>query len=350
MKATSQTVSQLAVLVGGSVVGAKDVTISTLVPLDEPKPDAISFTKETHPRKLGPLLSDLKVAALIISDTVDPSLLPSHKSFIRVKDPLAALIKIVPLFVPAIKPSGVVSDKADIHPSAKIGKNVSIGAFVAIGADVVIEDGVVVHPHVTLYQNVFIGAESEIHSGAVIREYCKLGPRTIIQNGAIIGADGFGYLSEHEEGSAPKIVKVPQVGIVNLGPDTEVGANTCIDRATLGTTQVGPSTKIDNLVQVGHNTKIGAFTIVCGKVGIAGSSRIGNGVVLGGDVGIKDHTTIADGVRVAARSGVISDLTEKGDYAGFPAVRALAWRRQIKAIGELQDIIDDARRSKKEQK
>ena len=332
--------SQIASLVDGELIGAPDVLIEGLCPLDEPQPTHLAFTKEAAPRNLKPILDQLAVRALLVSTRVDRKLLPAGGNFVLVENPLVAMTKIIPLFYPPQKGSGTISPKADIHPSAKIASGVSIGAFAAIAEDVVVESGAVIHPHVTIYRGAHIGKDCILHAHAVVREYCRLGAGAILQNGAIIGADGFGYVNESTPG-APAITKVPQVGITVLGECSEIGANSCVDRAALGSTRVGPHSKLDNLVQIGHNTKIGACSIMCGQVGVSGSCRIGNGVVLGGNVGVADHLAIADGVRMGAKSGVISDITEKGDYAGFPPVRAFAWRRQIKALAELPDIIED---------
>lgn len=162
----------------------------------------------------------------------------------------------------------------------------------------------------------------------VVHEGCKVGAGSVIHSGAVLGADGFGFFPE-KSAQGFKLTKVPQVGNV------EIGANTCIDRATLGRTAVGEMTKIDNLVQIGHNVRIGKSTIICGQAGIAGSSKIGNQVVIGGNVGVRDHVEIVDGVRVAAKGGVIASLTEPGDYSGFPAVRAFTWRKQMRILAKL---------------
>jgi UDP-3-O-[3-hydroxymyristoyl] glucosamine N-acyltransferase len=156
----------------------------------------------------------------------------------------------------------------------------------------------------------------------------------VIQNGAVIGADGFGYLPDPEKGLIP----VPQVGNVTLCRAVEIGANTCIDRATLGTTFIDMGSKIDNLVQIGHNTKVGKHTIICGQSAIAGSSKIGNQVVLGGNVGVADHTEVADGCRFGAFSGLHGKYEIKGDYAGNPAMPASTYRRVVTLIPKLPEL------------
>ncbi len=331
---------EIAKRVGAEIIGLADQDISTICSLDEPQPQALSFVKDGSRSTLETTLGESQVSALFVPANHDYRSFKTKSALLPVKDPLAALVSIVSLFIKATEAPPGISAKADIDPSAQIGRNVRIGAFVSIGPNCRIEDEVTILPHVVIYPNVQIGKGSLIHSGAVLREGTRLGADNIIQNGAVIGADGFGYFpSDAKDGAAAKLVKIPQVGTVVLDSGVEIGANTCIDRATLGTTRIGIQSKIDNLVQVGHNTKIGAYSIACGQVGIAGSCKIGNQVILGGSVGVGDHITIADGVRVAGRGGVVDDIPEKGDYAGHPAVRVMAWKKSSYALQKLPDLL-----------
>ena len=217
---------------------------------------------------------------------------------------------------------------SSIHPqsiieqSAQIASDVHVGPFSYIGENTKIGTGSVIHPHVCIYSNVSIGEGVEIHSGAIIREGVIIDDRCVIQNSAVIGAEGFGYYQDLD-GLKP----IPQVGTVHLSQNVDIGANTCVDRATLGLTELGPGVKVDNLVQIGHNVKIGSHSIVCGQSGIAGSSIIGRGVILGGGTGIADHAEIEDGSRFAARSAALTGKFKKGDYAGYPAISVSLWRR-----------------------
>jgi len=172
-----------------------------------------------------------------------------------------------------------------------------------------------------------------IHARVVLREDIEISDGVILQPGAVIGADGFGYIADPKRG----LVTVPQIGTVILDAAVEVGANSCIDRATLGRTLIGQGTKLDNLVQVAHNSRIGSYSLLCAQVGIAGSSTIGNNVVLGGHSGVGDHVKIVDNVRVAAKAGVIQDISKPGDYGGYPAVPAREWRRMVGALVRLPD-------------
>lgn len=338
---TSVSLGSIAQLTNAEIIGEPQTLVEGICALDEPIATHLAFTKDTHPKKVTKVLSELAVRALILPSKINRDLLSGRAgNFLLVENPQVALLKIIPLFFPPEKLSGTVSPKADVHPSARIASGVTIGAFVSIGEDVVIEEGTTVYPHACIYRGAVIGKGCTIHAHAVVREFCRLEAGAILQNGAIIGADGFGYIGETKDGM-PSITKVPQVGIVVLKTNAEVGANACVDRAAIGTTRIGPHTKLDNLVQVGHNTKIGPFSILCGQVGIAGSTSIGAGVVLGGAVGVADHLTIADGCRVGGGSAVLSHIPEKGDYIGYPAIRAMTWRRQNWALAQLPKVLED---------
>jgi UDP-3-O-[3-hydroxymyristoyl] glucosamine N-acyltransferase len=297
------------------------------------KPDHIAFSNESSQSKLVSALTDSPLAAVIIQEGLD--LLSSAISgfdgaILETKDPASQIIDIIKVFYEEVPLVPSISEKADIHSTARIGQAVSIGAFCSIQAYVVIEDETIIHPGVTIYANAVIGRGCVIHSGAVVRENCVIKSGAIIQNGAVIGADGFGYLP------GPKgLRKVPQVGHVIIGEEVEVGANSCIDRGTIASTKVGTATKIDNLVQIGHNVTIGSNSILCGQVGVAGSAKIGDQVVLGGSAKVADHVSISSKVRCAGLSGVTADIRESGDYAGFPAVKASKWRRSLAAINRL---------------
>jgi len=328
----------IASTINGEIIGDASKIVSCLCPIDEPQKNGLTLTKEKSWKKVIPFLKDSAISAILAPKELEVSLASLYEfngvAVIRVPDPVSCLIKLIPLFYQFESYPHTISEKSEIHLTATLGNNVHVGAFSVIGAHVSTGDNVVIHPQVVIYDNVKIGSHSIIHSGAVIRENCTLGDYTIIQNGAIIGADGFGYVPSPEG-----LTAIPQVGDVLLGDRVEVGANSCIDRATLGTTKIGLGTKIDNLVQIGHNVQIGQHSLVCGKAGIAGSCKIGSRVVIGADAGIKDHIMIGDTIRIGAKAGVITDLENSGDYAGFPAVSITAYRRQIKAIQELPRVM-----------
>ncbi len=327
---------ELAQQVNGKVVG-KDRSIYGICSLNDPKPKHLSMLlKRELASSLKSFQSETIVALLVSKDVLDklPSSITEKISLIVVQNPQKDIIKLLPNFYKPYQLEPGISPKAEIHPTASVSDSASIGAFCSVGMQSIIGDNVTLHPHVTIYPGVEIGAGSVIHSGAVIREDCKIGPHSVIQNGAVIGADGFGYIVDEEKG----LVSFPQVGTVQSGPMVDVGANACVDRGALGDTSLGAQTKIDNLVQVGHNTQIGQGSILCGQVGVSGSCKIGNGVVLGGNTGLADHVSIADGCRFGARSGIARDVSEKGDYVGRPLMLRNQWIRVQKILERLPEL------------
>ena len=201
----------------------------------------------------------------------------------------------------------------------------------------------VIFPFVAIYQRVKIGRETVIHSHVSIREEVKIGNRVIIHNGASIGSDGFGYL----QGKDRSHIKIPQAGTVIIEDDVEVGANTTIDRASLGETIIKKGTKIDNLVQIAHSVEIGQNSILAGQVGIAGSTKIGTNVILAGQVGVADHVKIGDNVIVAAKSGVSKDIPAGSIVAGYPHLDIKDWRKTRSLLPQLYDLAKDIKRMKK---
>lgn len=327
-KNVSITAEEIARLCDGKLEGDPSSTITMIGSLDQENPSALAFIRVSSTKKVEQAIADRRLAALLVPEslgTLNPS--PSIPALIHVRDPLEALVKLIPVFFDTIAQQGI-SPLASIDPSAQIGNEVSIGAYCSIGPDVRINDNTTLHPHVTIYEGATIGRGTVIHSGAVVREFCTIGNDCTLHNNTIIGADGFGYIPDPNFG----LVKVPQIGTVIIGDRVEIGANSCIDRGTFGDTVIGEGTKIDNLCQVGHNVVTGKNCIICGQAGIAGSVTMENGVVIGGNVGIADHVTIVSGVRVAGNSGVHRSLTEPGDYAGFPIRPAKEWRREAATL------------------
>lgn len=333
MSVTLQEIARIIDLQGELLPGKGDTVIAGICPLDEPQKDCLGFTTTNKAKRIKEPDALSTLTALLVPENfkggqnLNIQLLP-------VPNPMGAIVKLIPLFYPErSKPEGI-SDKASIHPDAQIGKDVLVGPFCVIAKGVKIGDGSVLYPNVTLYEGVTIGKNTIIHAGAIVREFCQIGKDSVIQNGAIIGADGFGYLPDPEVG----LRTVPQVGNVVLSDRVDVGANSCIDRATLGTTFIGHGTKLDNLVQVGHNVKVGSHTAICAHCGIAGSVTIGDRVTLGGQTGVADHVAIGNDIRVGGHSGVTETIKEKGDYIGMPIRKASQWRRISALLSRLPEI------------
>lgn len=331
-KETSLSVSVLASMVEGSLVAPSPISVNGVCTLESPQPGKITFIRAKSAEHVARELLKLPAMAVLVPrDAMPEKLPPLTAAVIAVKDPYAAFLDLLHHFFEAVRPAPGIHPTATIAPGAKIGAEVSIGAYCVIEAGCSIGDRTVLHAQVRLYRDVTVGSDVELFSGVSIRASCTIGSRVTIHDNTVIGADGFGYVPDPKTG----IRKVPQVGDVVIADDVEIGANTCIDRGTIGSTRIGRGTKIDNLVQIGHNTVIGANCFICGQTGIAGSCTIGDGVVCGGSSGLADHVTIAPGVRLGGWCGVTGSISEPGDYMGFPAVKAHEFKRQQAALMRL---------------
>lgn len=315
---------ELAELVEGALNGDEQLQITGAASLSDAGPGCITFADREG---LLDQLNHTSAAAVIVPRDV----VPQGKPYIAVDNPRGAFREIVHRFQPPRQRQRIgISSAAIVSPTAKISADVDIHAGAIIGDDVQIGVGSTVHSNVTIMAGCRIGEQVTIYPRATVYEDCVVGDRTLIHAGAVIGADGFGYDTvdgRHE--------RIPQVGIVEIGADVEIGANATIDRATFGATRIGDGTKIDNLVMIGHNCQIGKHNILCAQVGIAGSTTTGDYVVMAGQVGVRDHCQIASGVQIGAQSGVSESLKEPGRYLGAPAIPArqeiqqLMWRQKL---------------------
>lgn len=303
------TLQEIAQLVQGQVIGDETLLISALSPLECVTPNALIFADGQDNLKKAAASS---AAAVLVAEHVTEL----DKPFIRVAEPFAAFLMLLQHFYPERQA------KLGIHPTAVIAEDATIGADVSIGPYVVIEsgstigDGCVLKSHVHIGHHVNVGAHSILHPHVTVYDNGQIGERVTIHASSVVGSDGFGYLFKDGEH-----VKIPHVGRVVIGNDVEIGANTVIDRATIGDTSIGDGTKIDNLVQVAHSVQLGQHNILCAFTGIAGSSRSGNHVIFAANVGVSDHVTIEDGVVLGARTGVPprKHLKQGEVYLGNPA-------------------------------
>lgn len=259
-----------------------------------------------------------------------------NKAFIKVKNADLAMSQVLTLFAPPtplfkteIHQSAVIDDTATLGAGTRIGAGCYIGPKVNLGTNVTI------YPNVTILDECTIGNDTIIWSGTVIRERCHIGNNGIIHPNATIGADGFGFRPDPEKG----LVKIPQIGNVIIGNNVEIGANSCVDRGKFSSTILGDGCKIDNLVQIGHNSKLGKSCIMAGNSGLAGSVTLGNGVIIGGSASIKDHTIIGDGAIVGAGSGVTGDIPAGKVMLGYPAVEA---RDALKQWAILKRLVNES--------
>jgi UDP-3-O-[3-hydroxymyristoyl] glucosamine N-acyltransferase len=325
-QAAGFSLGKLAEILGATLDGDPSRVVTGIAPLETAQPRDISFLTDMRYREAA---RTSRAGAFL----VPPHVIDLPAPMLRCRAPQQALIELLLMFHP---PSAVVAGThatAVVAPGARVHEEASIGALAVVETEAVLAAGVRIHPLAYVGRGVHVGEASVVHPRVVLCEGVTLGRRVIVHPGAVIGADGFGYAFD---GQAHR--KIPQVGTVVIEDDVEIGANTTIDRATFGATIVRQGTKIDNLVQVGHNVDVGEHSILVAQVGISGSSRVGRGVVLGGQVGVADHVTIGDGVMVGAQSGIHADLAPGEKVLGTPARPITQAKRIALTEGHLPEL------------
>ena len=325
------TVQQIADYLNGVVEGDGSVKVSELSKIEEGRSGTLTFL--SNPKYTQYIYSTQASACLVNRDFVPEKEVAT--TLIRVDNAYECLAKLLTL-VDSVKPKKQgISAKSDISESAKIGDNVYVGAFVVIGDGVEIGDNVQIYPNTFIDDNVVVGDGTVIYAGVKIYDGCRIGARCVLHAGAVVGSDGFGHAPDAEG----HYHKIPQVGNVVIEDDVELGANTTIDRATMGSTVIRRGVKIDNLVQVAHNVEIGEDTVIAAQSGIAGSTKIGKRCMLGGQVGISGHITIADGSIFGAQSGVPSNIKEPNQiWQGYPVMPIMGFRRLTVLQKQLPDL------------
>jgi len=335
--------AELAARVGGEVQGDGAVRIEGVATLEGAGPAQLSFLSNKKYRKA---FEASRAAAVV----VEPGeAVPEGRTVLRVANAYLAFAKITTLFHPPREPMPEVAPEAVVHPSARIHPSAQLMPLATVAAGAEVGPRTILFPGAQIGEGVRIGADCVVYHNVVVREGCVVGDRVILQPGCVIGADGFGYAFDPAgDGRGPRHYKIPQIGNVVLEDDVEVGANSAVDRAALGTTRIGRGTKIDNLVQVGHNVEVGPLCILCGQVGIAGSTRLGTGVVAGGQVGIPGHLHVGDGVKIAAQSGLTNDVEAGETVAGAPARPHLQGIRNMMTLDHLTEMRKELRALQKE--
>jgi UDP-3-O-[3-hydroxymyristoyl] glucosamine N-acyltransferase len=307
--ATSKTLSELANYVEGRVIGDGSVIIHKIAAIDEASPGEITFLAQPRYRKF---LSQCRASAVIVGPgVVNDSESGSRLNYLETSNPYVAFAKVLQLFCSVPQFSRVVSPNAHVDNSAVLDDSVTVFPNAFVGPRVRIGKGTVVFPGVFLGAEAQIGADCVLHPNVVVREGCRLGDRVILHAGVIIGSDGFGYA-----GTGAQRVKIPQAGIVVIEDDVEIGANTTVDRATLGKTIIARGVKIDNLVQIAHNVTVGEHSVIAAQAGIAGSTRIGKSVTLAGQVGVVNHVEIGDGAMIGPQSGIPKSVSPGAILSG----------------------------------
>jgi UDP-3-O-[3-hydroxymyristoyl] glucosamine N-acyltransferase len=339
------TTAALARELGAQLVGRADLVIETLDMLDRAGPAALCFIGAAQ---YASAWERSGAAAAIVACGIEvPGHDPETRALLIVPDVEAAMAAALELFAsparPSFPPEGI-HPSAIVDPAARIGRAVAIGPNCIVGAETSLGDGVVLVANATIAAGATVGRGTIVHAGAHIADRCMVGMHCIIHAGAVVGADGFGYRPAPD---GRGVVRIPHIGIVEIGDHVEIGANSCIDRAKFGATTIGSGTKIDNLVQIAHNCRIGRSCILCGQVGLAGSVVLGDGVVLGGAVGIADHLTLGAGARVAARSGVMNDIPAGETWIGIPAAPAGEATRNYAVFRKLGELMQRVKRCEK---
>ena len=324
---TSMKLGELAARLGAELRGDASVEVTGVKGIEEAGATEVTFV--ANPRYAG-LARTTKAAAVL----VEPEFPEIPGATLRIRNPYHAFSRALgmfyqpPAYPPGVHPTAVIDSTAEIREGAHI------GAYVVIGPGVKLGPHATLLPHVVLYPGVQAGSHLFAHAHAVVREGCMLGDHVTLENGAIVGADGFGF-SKNEAGQWEKI---PQSGPVRLGNRVDVQANACVDRATVGSTEIGDGTKIDNLVQVGHGSRVGQDTLLCAQVGLAGSSMVGSNAILAGQAGVAGHCELGDGVILTAQSGVSHDVPAGKMISGSPAFDNRLWLRAVALFQRLPEL------------
>lgn len=326
--------SELAAHVGGEVLGDASLLITGVNGLAEAGPSEVSFYGNKRYRKQ---VDATRAGAVLVGEE-----LPARPglTLVKVANPHLAFAKLSALFHPRQAFAPGVSPRAHVHPEARVHPEATVMAGATVEARAEVAARAVLFPGVFVGEGARVGEGSLLYPNVTVRERCLVGARVILHAGCVVGADGFGFAFDPE---GPEHFKIPQAGIVRVEDDVEIGACSCIDRATLGETVIGRGTKIDNLVQVAHNVKVGPLSLICAQAGVSGSAELGMGVILAGQVGVVGHIRVGDMARVGAQSGVAHDVPDGATVSGSPAVDHREWLKASAAYGQLTELIREVR-------
>ncbi len=332
------TLSKIAQLIEGTLVGDGTTVITGVAGIAEAKTGDITFLTS---RKYVKFLELTEASAVIAGEDIAPDSL-SGRNIIVTKNPVLAQARVAELFQRRpVLPKGV-DPLASVSPDAVVAEDATVGPFAYVGHGATVGPGAVIHPYAYVGERAVIGQHSVINPNVTIYHGVIIGARVTIQSGSVIGSDGFGYVWDGTQHR-----KIPQLGIVEIEDDVEIGANVTIDRASLGKTVIGRGSRIDNLVQIAHNVRIGRNSVIVAQVGIAGSSTVGDNTVMAGQVGVADHVTIGNNVRVAGKTGVMVDVPDNSTIAGSPHLPHREWLRIQSYIRKLPELFESMKRMEK---
>ena len=330
---------QIAEYIQGVIVGDENASVHTFAKIEEGVSGALSFLsnpKYTH------YIYDTQSSIVLVNKDFEPER-EVKTTLIKVDNAYESLAKLMTLYEASIPKKTGIDPLASIATSAKIGENVYIGPFACIEEGVVIGDNAFIHPHVTVGYNAKVGENTILYPHVTIYHDCRVGNNCILHAGSVVGADGFGFAPSPEG-----YEKIPQLGIAVLEDDVEIGANTCIDRATMGATIIHKGVKLDNLIQVAHNVEVGSHTVMASQVGVAGSAKIGEWCMFGGQVGVAGHIKVGDHVNVGAQSGIPGNTKSGQTLMGYPAIDPRQFAKSAAIYKKLPEMYTELGRLQKE--
>lgn len=330
---------QIAELLGGTVEGTPSATVSTFAKIEEGQPGAISFL--ANPKYAHYLYDTESSIVLVGRDFVLER--PVKATLIRVANAYEAIARLLTIYESMTQKRSGIHPLAFVSETANVADDVYVGAFAYIGDGATVGKGTQIYPHAVVEERATVGEDCILYPNVSIYHDCKVGNRCILHSGVVIGADGFGFAP-----SADGYEKIPQIGIVTIEDDVEIGANACVDRSTMGSTFIRRGVKLDNLVQIGHNCDINRHTVMSAQTGVAGSTKVGEWCMFGGQTGIAGHIQVADRTSLGAQSGLISNKKAGVQLMGSPAIDAKQWMKMQAIMKRLPDMYDELNRLRKE--
>lgn len=333
------TAKQIAAFLQGEIVGNENATVHTFAKIEEGVPGAISFLSNP---KYTPYIYNTQASIVL----VNKDFVPEHEvkaTLIKVDNAYDCLARLLTLYEQSKPKKTGIDPLAFIAPTAQVGKDVWIAPFAYVGEHAVVGDRTRIYPHATVDDGAHIGEDCTLYAGATVYHDCRIGNRCILHAGSVVGADGFGFAPTPQG-----YEKIPQIGVAILEDDVEIGANTCIDRATMGTTIVHRGVKLDNLVQIAHNDEIGANTVMAAQAGVAGSTKVGEWCMFGGQVGVAGHIHIGDRVVFGAQSGVPSSVKSDQRLIGAPPMEEKPFFKSSAIFRKLPDMYFELNALRKE--
>ena len=330
---------QIAEFIQGTIVGDENATVHTFAKIEEGMPGAISFLsnpKYTH------YIYDTQSSIVLVNKDFEPEK-EIKATLIKVDNAYESLAKLLNLYEMSKPKKTGIDPLAYIAPTAKIGQNVYIAPFACVGDNAVIGDNTSLHPHATVGSGAKVGSNCILYPHVTVYHDCRVGNNCILHAGSVVGADGFGFAPSPEG-----YEKIPQIGIVILEDNVEIGANTCIDRATMGATVIRKGVKLDNLIQIAHNVEVGSHTVMASQVGVAGSTKIGEWCMFGGQVGVAGHITVGNKVNMGAQSGVNGSVKDGKALIGTPPIEFKNYFKSSAVFKKLPDMYLELASLKKE--